>query len=107
MNRLSSYPSNCIITSLLLKPGRFNVIEVGVFPILSPSIMIFAPSGSESNEIVSVEPVNIVAQPFMTTERRLPDWFKVKMPSGPNHSKLKNLMLALWPRAHGQNFESS
>ena len=28
----------------------------------------------------------------MTTERRLPDWFKVKMPSGPNHSKLKNLI---------------
>ena len=28
----------------------------------------------------------------MTTERRLPDWFKVKMPTGPNHTKLKNLI---------------
>ena len=28
----------------------------------------------------------------MTTERRLPTWFKVKMPSGPNYSKLHNLI---------------
>lgn len=28
----------------------------------------------------------------MTTQRRLPEWFKVKMPSGPNYSKLHNLI---------------
>jgi len=28
----------------------------------------------------------------MTTERRLPTWLKVKMPSGPNYSKLQNLI---------------
>jgi hypothetical protein len=43
-------------------------MEAGVFPISIPSIKIFAPSGSESKEIVSVEPVKIVAQPLMTTE---------------------------------------
>ena len=30
----------------------------------------------------------------MTIDRRLPEWFKVKMPTGPNHSKLKNLIKA-------------
>ncbi|MDE0745316.1 MAG: lipoyl synthase [SAR202 cluster bacterium] len=30
----------------------------------------------------------------MTTERRLPTWLKVKMPSGPNYSKLQNLIKA-------------
>ncbi len=30
----------------------------------------------------------------MTTERRLPTWLKVKMPGGPNYSKLQNLIKA-------------
>ena len=30
----------------------------------------------------------------MTVKRRLPEWFKVPMPGGPNYMRLRNLMRA-------------